>query len=272
MNPAVTIDAVWPGLPYPRGATWDGMGVNFALFTEVAERVELCLFDASGRHEVRRIQLRERTDQLTAIQDELAAQAPRGRGRFDYKHIVGQGRAMRAVFTLLDKYVDADDTVLVTGDSGTGKELVARALHAHGRRAAKPFVSENCAALPESLLESELFGHVRGAFTGAQADKKGLFEAADGVRREFVRLLGSLGLERPRMSQLRERLALDKSVASRMARAIRAADAGAALRREAQERRKFAARRGGRGRHFVTVRHRACRAARARSRRGPRAC
>ena len=64
MNPAVTIDAVWRGLPYPRGATWDGMGVNFALFTEAAERVELCLFDASGSHEIQRIELRERTDQV----------------------------------------------------------------------------------------------------------------------------------------------------------------------------------------------------------------
>ncbi|MGA1287469.1 MAG: glycogen debranching protein GlgX [Rubrivivax sp.] len=64
MSPPETIDAVWPGLPYPRGATWDGMGVNFALFTESGERVELCLFDASGRHEVRRIELRERTDQV----------------------------------------------------------------------------------------------------------------------------------------------------------------------------------------------------------------
>jgi transcriptional regulator with GAF, ATPase, and Fis domain len=179
-------------------ADYAGVAIQAARHVEQLRRQQADLSTALGRvdelNAALRSQLRERTDQLTAIQDELAAQAPRGRGRFDYKHIVGQGRAMRAVFALLDKYVDADDTVLVTGDSGTGKELVARALHAHGRRAAKPFVSENCAALPESLLESELFGHVRGAFTGAQADKKGLFEAADGGVL-FLDEVGDLPLE-----------------------------------------------------------------------------
>jgi serine/threonine-protein kinase PknK len=87
---------------------------------------------------------------------------------------------MRGLFALLDKYIDAEDPVLVTGDSGTGKELVARAIHVHSKRAARPFVSENCAALPEALLESELFGYVRGAFTGATANKKGLLESAEG--------------------------------------------------------------------------------------------
>jgi len=87
---------------------------------------------------------------------------------------------MQALFTLLDKYIDADDTVLILGDSGTGKELVARAIHSQGRRGSGPFISENCAALPEALLESELFGHAKGAFTGAERKKQGLMPAADG--------------------------------------------------------------------------------------------
>lgn len=123
-------------------------------------------------------QLQETTSELSQIREEISGLGQRS--RYEYKQIVGAGAAMRAVFALLDKYIDAEDPVLVTGDSGTGKELVARAIHFHSRRSAMPFVSENCAALPESLLESELFGFVRGAFTGATANKKGLLEAASG--------------------------------------------------------------------------------------------
>ncbi len=123
-------------------------------------------------------QLQETTSELSQIREEISGLGQRS--RYEYKQIIGAGSAMRAVFALLDKYIDAEDPVLVTGDSGTGKELVARAIHFHGQRSAMPFVSENCAALPESLLESELFGFVRGAFTGATANKKGLLEAASG--------------------------------------------------------------------------------------------
>jgi transcriptional regulator with GAF, ATPase, and Fis domain len=139
-------------------------------------------------------QLQEKTSELSQIREELSAQSLGQRSKYDYKQIVGNGRAMRAVFALLDKYIEADDPVLVTGDSGTGKELVARAIHAHSRRRDRPFVSENCAALPEALLESELFGHVRGAFTGATANKKGLFEAAAGGVL-FLDEVGELPLE-----------------------------------------------------------------------------
>lgn len=93
--------------------------------------------------------------------------------------IIGHSPAMRALKTAISGAARCDATALVTGESGTGKELVARQLHFQGKRRAGPFVAVNCGALSESLLESELFGYVRGAFTGATADRKGLFEAAD---------------------------------------------------------------------------------------------
>src|SRR2546430_1267678 len=89
---------------------------------------------------------------------------------------------MKEVFRMIERVSDADSTVLILGESGTGKELVARALHFNSHRRLAPFVPINCSALPENLLESELFGHRRGSFTGAINDKKGLFQAEDGIR------------------------------------------------------------------------------------------
>jgi len=100
-------------------------------------------------------------------------------GRFEFSNIIGNSPAMRLVFERMSRIVKTDSTVLITGDSGTGKELVARALHFNGNRKERPFVAVNCSAIPEALLESELFGHVRGAFTGAIKDKAGKFEAAN---------------------------------------------------------------------------------------------
>ncbi len=94
--------------------------------------------------------------------------------------IVGKSQAMQHVFSVIQKTANSKSNVLITGESGTGKELVARAIHRLSQRAVKPFVSVNCGALPENLLESELFGYQRGAFTGAVENKKGLFEVADG--------------------------------------------------------------------------------------------
>ncbi|MEM9068568.1 MAG: sigma-54 dependent transcriptional regulator [Myxococcota bacterium] len=98
----------------------------------------------------------------------------------DYSGMLGQSRAMRNLFRQIDRVAASDVTVLIHGESGTGKELVARALHEEGARKKHPFVAVNCAAIPESLQESELFGHEKGAFTGAEARRRGCFERADG--------------------------------------------------------------------------------------------
>ncbi len=103
-----------------------------------------------------------------------------GAGEDHFLDIVGKSLKMREVYQLIGRVAPSNSSVLVLGESGTGKELVARAIHYMSRRKDKPFVVINCAALPETLLESELFGYRKGAFTGAYADKKGLFEEADG--------------------------------------------------------------------------------------------
>jgi len=100
------------------------------------------------------------------------------RERYSFENMIGKSRAMQEIFALIEKIAGTDSTVLITGESGTGKEMAARAIHGLSRRSDRPFVSINCAALPENLLESELFGHVKGAFTGAVSDKKGMFEVA----------------------------------------------------------------------------------------------
>src|SRR6185369_3219055 len=94
--------------------------------------------------------------------------------------IIGKAEAMKRLFAVLERVVGSEATVLVTGENGTGKELIARAIHYNGPRKDKAFVAQNCSALNDNLLESELFGHVKGAFTGATRDKQGLFKVADG--------------------------------------------------------------------------------------------
>jgi two-component system response regulator PilR (NtrC family) len=121
-----------------------------------------------------------------ALRDQVA-------GRVRMAQLLGRSRAMQKVFELIQKIQSTRTSVLITGESGTGKELVARALHTEGNRSSGPFVAVNCGAIPDELMESELFGHKKGAFTGAVADKPGLFQQAAGGTL-FLDEIGELGL------------------------------------------------------------------------------
>jgi DNA-binding NtrC family response regulator len=129
------------------------------------EQLVLTLERALEKHE-----LQEENRRLRAAVERTAS----------FGDLVGKSVAMNEIYALIRKIAGNGSNVLVTGESGTGKEVVARTIHFTGSRAHEPFVPINCTAMPEGLLESELFGHVRGAFTGAHSNKKGLFEAADG--------------------------------------------------------------------------------------------
>jgi two-component system response regulator AtoC len=123
---------------------------------------------------VRRLIEEERLrEENLRLQRELA-------GRWSFQSMIGRSAAMERVFEQVAKVANHKTTILITGESGTGKERVARAIHHHGQRRERAFVAVNCSAIPEALLESELFGHVRGAFTSASSHKRGLFEEADG--------------------------------------------------------------------------------------------
>jgi len=125
-------------------------------------------------------ELAARREELSGIKVELRESREALAVRYDYRNIIGRTPRMLELFRLIDRITDTALSVVIQGESGTGKELVAHALHANGPRKDRPFVSENCAAIPETLLESTLFGYVRGAFTGAEHDTRGLFEIADG--------------------------------------------------------------------------------------------
>jgi transcriptional regulator with GAF, ATPase, and Fis domain len=111
--------------------------------------------------------------------DQCNIQSEEVNQEYGFHEIIGQSRKMREVFDLVQKVADCNSTILLNGETGTGKGMVARAIHQRSKRRNKPFISINCGAIPENLLESELFGHVRGAFTGATSSKQGKFELAD---------------------------------------------------------------------------------------------
>lgn len=157
----------------------------------VASQAALAIADARDqallRRAVRRAErsterlkadLGAREAELFAARVELAEQD--GGTRFRYESIAGRSEPMQAMLRVVDRVTASEVPVLLAGESGTGKELIARAIHKNGGRGKRPFVSENCASVPESLLESTLFGHVRGAFTGASSVRAGLFDVADG--------------------------------------------------------------------------------------------
>jgi DNA-binding NtrC family response regulator len=124
--------------------------------------------------------VRRALERSRLLEENRALRAREGKAEPRLENIVGRSPAMLDVYKMVARVASTQSTVLVVGESGTGKELVARAIHTHSPRAAGPFVAVNCTALTESLLESELFGHAKGAFTGAVAPRRGLFEEAQG--------------------------------------------------------------------------------------------
>jgi transcriptional regulator with GAF, ATPase, and Fis domain len=155
---------------------------NLTLETKIASRTRE-LEEAKGKLEDYSRQLEkaynEKSTQLEEVQKRLASELIELKLKYDYENMVGESRQMQEVFRLMDKVTDFNVPILIQGESGTGKELVAKAVHYNGPRRDKAFIIQNCSALTDTLLESELFGHVKGAFTGALQDRKGLFAEAD---------------------------------------------------------------------------------------------
>jgi transcriptional regulator with GAF, ATPase, and Fis domain len=156
---------------------------NARLVTEAADRageLEVANRELTSARARLDEMLAQRTSQLDEARRDLRSTRAVLRSHFGYHGLVGTSAPMRKLYALIDRIKDTDVPVLITGESGTGKEIVARAIHQAGRRAKHAFTGINCGAIPEHLLESELFGHVRGAFTGADRDHKGLFRESDG--------------------------------------------------------------------------------------------
>ncbi len=159
---------------------------NAALKKEITERIRI------------EQALRESNDQIEKLKDRLQAEniylQEEIKTEYNFEEIIGASAAMKKVFQRIEQVANTDTTVLITGETGTGKELVARAIHNHSSRRERPPIKVNCAALPATLVESELFGHEKGAFTGAASRKVGRFELADGGT-IFLDEIGDVPLE-----------------------------------------------------------------------------
>jgi two-component system, NtrC family, response regulator AtoC len=166
----------WPDIPVLVLTAFGSLesavqSIRAGAYDFISKPVELDVLAISIDRAVKHKRLRE---EVKRLQDEVSHGSRRS------ADLIGESEAMRRVCDLVDRVADAEVSVLVTGESGTGKEVVARALHAQSRRSRGPFIAINCAAVPEALLESELFGHVRGAFTDAKESRIGLFQQAAG--------------------------------------------------------------------------------------------
>ena len=176
-------DRVRRGAFGSRELSWVRLVGTLAAVAILDARSQLLLRRAARRAERAEAKLAQelahREAELDVAERELARSRDARETRFNYHSIIGQSEAVRGLLKLVDRVTSAEVPVLILGESGSGKELVARAIHENGPRAKQPFVSENCGAIPEGLLEATLFGHVRGAFTGATRPRAGLFEVAD---------------------------------------------------------------------------------------------
>ena len=164
---AINEGRIWRYIPKP----WEPDDLRIAV------KRGLEVFELSNENAQLADALAEANDRLRAENVYLRREVE---ARYSFEGIIGDAPVMQKIFDVTEKVAQTDATVLLTGETGTGKDLIARAIHYTGPRHEKKFVAQNCGALPDTLLESELFGHKRGSFTGAHADKKGLFEVADG--------------------------------------------------------------------------------------------
>ena len=152
----------------------------------------------------------QRADEFRRLRREIRELRRAVEGRFAFENLIGSAPAMKVLFESMELVAPTSSVVLVNGETGSGKELVARAIHHHSPRSGHPFVTLNCGAIPASLMEAELFGHSKGAFTGAEQDRKGKFETADGGTL-FLDEIGEVPLElQPKLLRVLESGAVDR--------------------------------------------------------------